>query len=157
MADKVILTREGLEDLKEELAYLKSTKRREVAERIKEALEFGDISENSEYDDAKNEQAFVEGRIKEIEQMLKNAEVIDEEDVETTEVNVGTTVKIKDVDTGEEYTYKLVGTTETDPANQKISNNSPVGSALLGHEVGEQVEIEAPVGKITYEILAIKK
>jgi transcription elongation factor GreA len=157
MAEKVILTKEGLENLKEELTYLRGTKRREVAKRIKQALEFGDISENSEYDDAKNEQAFVEGRIKEIERMLKNAEVIDEDSVNTTEVNVGNTVRIKDLETEEEFTYKLVGTTEADPLNQKISNDSPVGNALIGRKVGEQVEIEAPIGKVNYEILAIKK
>ncbi|MGM0471472.1 MAG: transcription elongation factor GreA [Bacillota bacterium] len=157
MTEKVILTKEGLENLEEELTYLRGTKRREVAQRIKEALEFGDISENSEYDDAKNEQAFVEGRIKEIEQMLNNAEVIKEEDVNTTEVNVGTTVTIKDLDTDEEFEYKIVGTTESDPSDNKISNASPVGKALLGHKVGEEVEIEAPAGKIVYKILAIKK
>ncbi|SDC84633.1 MULTISPECIES: transcription elongation factor GreA [unclassified Candidatus Frackibacter] len=157
MAEKVILTKEGLKNLKEELEYLRGTKRREVAKRIKQALEFGDISENSEYDDAKNEQAFVEGRIKEIERMLRNAEVINEDEVKTTEVNVGTTVRIQDMETGEEFSYKIVGTTEADPLNNKISNASPVGNALLNHKIGEEVEIDAPVGKITYKILAIKK
>ncbi|SEM99090.1 transcription elongation factor GreA [Candidatus Frackibacter sp. WG12] len=157
MAEKVILTKEGLKNLKEELEYLRGTKRREVAKRIKQALEFGDISENSEYDDAKNEQAFVEGRIKEIERMLRNAEVINEDEVKTTEFNVGTTVRIQDMETGEEFSYKIVGTTEADPLNNKISNASPVGNALLNHKIGEEVEIDAPVGKITYKILAIKK
>ncbi|MBM7625029.1 transcription elongation factor GreA [Sporohalobacter salinus] len=157
MAEKVILTKEGLNKLEEELSYLRGTKRREVAKRIKQALEFGDISENSEYDDAKNEQAFVEGRIKEIENMLNNAEIINEDEVDTTEVNVGTTVTIKDMDTEEEYAYKIVGTTEADPLDNKISNASPVGKALLGHKIGEEVEIDAPAGKIIYKILAIQK
>ena len=157
MSEKVILTKEGLKNLEEELEYLRSNKRKEVAKRIKQALEFGDISENSEYDDAKNEQAFVEGRIKEIERMLKNAEVINEDEVKTTEVNIGTIVTINDLETEEENTYKLVGTTEADPLNSKISNASPVGKALIGHKIGEEVEIEAPVGKIKYKILAIEK
>lgn len=157
MAEKVIITKEGLDKLEEELSYLRGTKRKEVTERIKQALEFGDISENSEYDDAKNEQAFVEGRIKEIENILNNAEVIDEDEVETTEVNVGTIVTIKDMETEEEYDYKIVGTTEADPLDNKISNASPVGKALLGHKIGDEVEIDAPAGKIVYKILAIKK
>ncbi|MCK8828474.1 transcription elongation factor GreA [Natroniella acetigena] len=157
MNEKVIVSEDGLNKLREELEYLRGAKRREVAKRIKQALDFGDISENSEYDDAKNEQAFVEGRIKELEQMIRNAEVINKDEIDTTKVSVGTTVTIKDLDEDEEFEYSIVGSTESDPDEQRISNESPLGRTLLGNSVGDTVEVEAPVGVIKYEILAIKK
>ena len=156
MADEVLLTEEGYENLEEELDYLVNEKRREVAKRIKVAREFGDISENSEYDDAKNEQAFVEGRIKEIQNMLKNAKVVHEDEVSDKTVNIGTSVKLRDKDSGEELSYTIVGSAESDPLNNKISNESPIGKAIIGHEVGEKVQVEVPSGIKTYEILLIK-
>lgn len=155
--EKLIISQEGLDKLEEELHYLRGPKRKEIAQRIKEARELGDISENSEYDDAKDEQAFVEGRIKELEQMIKKAEVLDEDDIDTTEVNIGTKVKILDKELDEEIEYKIVSSAETDPDENKISNESPVGKGLLGNKVGDTVEIEVPAGTIEYEILAIRK
>lgn len=157
MADKVLLTEEGYKNLEEELDHLVNVKRREVAKKIKVAREFGDISENSEYDDAKNEQAFIEGRIQEIKNMLKNAKVVKEDEINDKTVNLGTTVKLKDKDSGEELTYTIVGSAESDPLKNKISNESPIGKAILGHQVGDEVEIEAPSGRKTYQILLIKK
>ena len=154
---EVVLTEEGYEKLEEELDYLVNEKRREVAKRIKVAREFGDISENSEYDDAKNEQAFVEGRIQEIENMLRNAKVVKNDEVDDHTVNVGTTVKIKDLDNGDIYTYTLVGSAESDPLENKISNESPIGKNLIGHKIGDQVEVEVPSGTMNYEVLSIEK
>ncbi|MDD2430663.1 MAG: transcription elongation factor GreA [Firmicutes bacterium] len=150
----VLLTQDGLRQLEEELDYLKRTKRREVAQRIKEALAFGDISENSEYDDAKNEQAFVEGRIAELENRLRNAEIIDEK-TGGDNVSLGSTVKLKDVETGESFDFTLVGSTEADPAKAKISNESPVGKAIIGRKIGEIVHVNAPVGSIAYKIESV--
>ncbi len=157
MAEEVLLTEEGCENLEKELDHLINVKRREVAKRIKVAREFGDISENSEYDDAKNEQAFVEGRIKEIENMIRNARIVKDEDVNDETVNIGTTVKLKDVDSGEEFTYTIVGSAEADPLNNKISNQSPIGKSIIGHKVGDVVKVEVPSGITSYEILFIKK
>jgi len=154
---EVVLTEEGYEKLEKELDYLVNEKRREVAKRIKVAREFGDISENSEYDDAKNEQAFVEGRIKEIENMLRNAKVVKDDEVDDHTVNVGTTVKIKDIDSEEIFTYTLVGSAETDPLKNKISNESPIGKNLIGHKIGDEVEVEVPSGTMRYEVLSIEK
>jgi transcription elongation factor GreA len=147
----VLLTQEGLKRLEEELDYLKRIKRREVAQRIKEALAFGDISENSEYDDAKNEQAFVEGRIAELESRLRNAEIIDE-NTSGESVTIGSTVTLKDVETGDIFEFTLVGSTEADPAKNRISNESPVGKAILGRKTGEVVHVNAPAGNIAYKI-----
>ncbi len=155
--DEVVISEEGLEKLKEELDYLRGTKRREVAKRIKEALDFGDISENSEYDDAKNEQAFLEGKIKELEQMIKNAKVINKDDIDTTEVGVGTTVKVEDLDEDDIVEYSIVGPAETDPDHNIISNESPIGRGLLGNRVGDEVEIEVPMGTIRYKVVTIEK
>ncbi|TDX45294.1 transcription elongation factor GreA [Orenia marismortui] len=155
--ERVVISEEGLNKLKEELQYLRGPKRKEVAQRIKEARALGDISENSEYDDAKNEQAFVEGRIKELEQMVKNAEVLNTEEIDTTKVSIGTRVKIKDLDFDEEEEYTIVGSTESNPDDQKISNSSPIGKGLMGHSVGDVVEINVPAGTIKFEILSIKK
>ena len=158
MAEKeVILTLEGLNKLEKELEHLKTVRRREVAERIKQALEFGDISENSEYEDAKNEQGFIEGRILAIEKMLRNARIIDEQDVTLDQVSVGSKVSLFDLETGEQVEYTIVGSTEADPAPFKISNESPVGKALLGRKSGEEVEVSAPVGTLRYRVTAISK
>lgn len=154
---EVILTLDGLKKLEQELEHLKSVKRREVAERIKQAIEFGDISENSEYEDAKNEQAFVEGRILTLEKMLRNARVIDESEVHTQEVSIGSKVLLKDLESGEEIEYTIVGSAEADPANNKISNESPVGKAILGKKKGSVVEVMVPAGILKYEILDIHK
>ena len=155
--DKLILSEEGLQELKDELKYLRGKKRKEVAQRIKKAREMGDISENSEYEEAKNEQAFVEGRVKELEEMIRKAEVIKEEDIDTTQVNVGTKVKLLDKEFDEKVEYKIVSSAESDPDENKISNESPIGKGLIGHKVGETVEIEVPAGTVEYEILAIRK
>jgi len=158
MSDKeVILTLEGLKKLEEELERLKSVRRKEVAARIKQAIEFGDISENSEYEDAKNEQAFIEGNILALEKKLRNARVIDTNDVNVDTVSVGSTVELEDVDSGDFFEYTIVGSVEADPAKNKISNESPVGKALLGNKIGSMVEISVPVGIIKYKVLGIKK
>jgi transcription elongation factor GreA len=154
---EVLLTYEGLKKLEEELEYLKGEKRKEIADRIKQALAFGDISENSEYDEAKNEQAQNEVRIIQLETMLKNATIIDEEEVDTEIVNLGAKVKIRDIKSKEEYDYQIVGSTEADPASNRISNESPVGSALMGHKAGDTIDVEVPGGKIRYKILSIYK
>lgn len=156
MAEKeVILTVEGLKKLEDELELLKTQKRREVAERIKQAIEFGDISENSEYEDAKNEQAFIEGRIITLEKMLRNARVIDENDGTDT-VGLGNTVLLKDMDFGEQEEYTIVGSAEADPGTNKISNESPVGKAVLGQTKGAIVEVNVPAGMLRYQIVDIR-
>lgn len=156
-AKQVILTCEGLEKLEQELEYLKTEKRREVAEKIKQALAFGDLSENSEYDEAKNEQAQMEIRIVQLENMLKNAKVIDDDEVTTHIVSVGSKVKVLDMDFDEEVIYSIVGSTETDPSQNKISDESPVGAALLGKAVGDVVDVEVPSGIIQFKILEISR
>ncbi|MFO7819048.1 MAG: transcription elongation factor GreA [Halanaerobacter sp.] len=155
--EKVLISEEGLKKLKGELQELRGPKRKEISQRIKEARELGDISENSEYEDAKNEQAFIEGRIRELEEKLKNAEVINEDEIDTTEVNVGTTVTLHDEEFDEKVEYEIVGSTESDPDEGKISNKSPIGKGLLGHGVGETVTIEVPAGEVKYKILGIRK
>ncbi|WAH37357.1 transcription elongation factor GreA [Alicyclobacillus dauci] len=158
MAEKeVLLTPEGLKKLEDELENLKSVKRREVAERIKLAISYGDISENSEYEDAKNEQAFIEGRIMTLEKMLRNARIINEDEVDTDVVSVGSTVLLKDVEFDEDVKYTIVGSAEANPAENKISNESPVGRALLGKSVGSVVEVNVPAGTIQFKILDIKR
>lgn len=154
----VVLSPEGLAKLQEELDYLRNVKRKEVAERLKEARSYGDLSENSEYDDARNEQAFVEGRITMLENTLRNAVVIDEEEanVPSGEVRLGCTVVLKDLEYGDLLEYSLVGTVEADPAKNKISNESPVGKAIMGRKKGDVVEVEAPVGTIKYELVDVK-
>jgi transcription elongation factor GreA len=154
---EVVLTQEGLRKMEEELEYLKSVKRREIAARIKQAIDFGDISENSEYDEAKNEQAFVEGRIALLEEKLRNVKLIDEVDISTDVVGVGSKIRLKDLDTNEVFEYMIVGSAEADPIKNKISNESPVGKALLGKSKGTVVEIAVPVVTIRYEILDIMK
>ncbi|MGE5473488.1 MAG: transcription elongation factor GreA [Ignavibacteriales bacterium] len=158
MNDKeVILTYEGLKKLEDELENLKSVKRREIAERIKAALAFGDLSENAEYDEAKNDQAYVEARIAHIENMLKHAKLIDEDEITTDTVGLGTKVKVLDVDEKEEVEYTIVGSTEADPSNFKISNESPVGRALIGQAVGNDVKVIVPDGIISLKVLEIHK
>ena len=154
---QVILTGEGLKKLEDELENLKTVRRKEVSEKIKQALAFGDLSENSEYDEAKNEQAEIEARISEIENMLKNAQIIDEDEVATDVVSVGAKITVKDLEDGEVSDYLIVGSTEADPMKGKISDESPLGTALLGHKIGETVTVEAPIGKIEYEIINISK
>ena len=152
----MILTKDGLKKLQDELENLKSVRRIEVAERIKQAIAFGDISENSEYDDAKNEQAFIEGRIQELEQKLRNVEVISEEKKPKNVVTRGCKVVVRDMEFNEDMEYTLVGTAEADPEAMRISNESPVGAAILGQKVGKVVEVQAPVGTIKYKIMKIK-
>ncbi|MCX7885480.1 MAG: transcription elongation factor GreA [Caloramator sp.] len=154
---QVILTYEGVKKIEQELEYLKTVKRKEVTQKIKTALSFGDLSENSEYDEAKNEQAFVEGRIATLENMLKNAKVIDEDDIKTDIVSIGTTVKVKDLEFQDELEFTIVGSAEADPASMKISNEAPIGKGLLGKKVGDKVVIQVPDGVTTFEILEIKK
>jgi transcription elongation factor GreA len=154
---ETVLTLEGLTKLEKELEFLKTVRRREIAERIKQAIEFGDISENSEYEDAKNEQGFIEGRILSLEKMLRNAKVIDDEDVQTDKVSLGSRVHITDLETNEELVYTIVGSAEANPSAQKISNESPVGKGLLGKKIKEIVEISVPVGVLRYRIDRIEK
>jgi transcription elongation factor GreA len=146
MQKDVILTPEGLEKLKQEIEYLSNDKRREVAERIKEAREFGDISENSEYDDAKNEQAMLEARIASLEDKLRSASVIDASELSSDLVRVGSAVNVKDEDTSKSASYTIVGSTEANPSENKLSNESPVGKALLGHKKGDVVSVQLPNG-----------
>ncbi len=158
MSEKeVILTLEGLKKLEEELEYLKSVKRREVAERIKVAIGYGDISENSEYEDAKNEQAFIEGRVITLEKLLRNARIINDDDVDINTVSVGSVVTIEDLEFNEVLEYSIVGTAESDPLQNKISNESPVGRAILGKKKGSIVDVNVPAGMIQYKIIDIKK
>ena len=156
MAKNVQLTKEGLEKLKAELENLKTQGRTDIAEKIRVARGYGDLSENSEYDEAKNEQAKIEARIVELEKMLENAVII-EEDVDTDSVTVGVTVTVFDVDFEEEMTYKVVGPAEADPMHGLISDDSPVGKALLGARVGDTVTAEAPVGELKFKIVSISK
>ncbi len=153
---QIILTAEGLKKIEQKLDHLKSVRRREVAERIKQAIEFGDISENSEYEDAKNEQAFIEGEILTLEKMLRNAKLIDEEEISADVVTLGSTVVLKDLEIGDELEYTIVGSAEADPIECKISNESPVGEAILGRKVGSVVEVNVPAGTLKYEIVDIK-
>ncbi|MBR1779463.1 MAG: transcription elongation factor GreA [Clostridia bacterium] len=157
MEKQVLLTEEGLKKLEDELEQLKTEKRKEIAEKIKVALSFGDLSENSEYDEAKNEQALVEARIATIEATLKNVQVISEKDIDTNKVFVGTKVKLLDVESKEECTYKIVGSNEADPDDGKISDMSPVGNGLIGHKIGQKVKISTPGGTAIYKILEISK
>lgn len=158
MANKeVILTPEGVAKLEKKLEHLKTVRRREIAERIKQAIAFGDISENAEYDEAKNEQAFIEGEIITLENMLRVARVIDEEDISTDVVNIGATVRVLDMEFDEELEYIIVGSAEADPAHSKISNESPVGRALIGKSIGDVVEVAVPDGVIEFKILDIRK
>jgi transcription elongation factor GreA len=141
-----VITQEGLEKLKEEIEHLSTVKRREVAERIKEAREFGDIAENAEYDDAKNEQALLEQRIAQLEERVRRATVIDDKDISTDQVQVGSTVHVKDQKSGDSQKFQIVGSAEADPTEHKLSNESPIGKALLGHKRNEVVTVDVPRG-----------
>jgi transcription elongation factor GreA len=157
MVKQVFLTEQGLKKLEEELEQLKTEKRKEIAEKIKVALSFGDLSENSEYDEAKNEQAMVESRIATIEAMLKNVKLIDDEELNTESVGLGSKIKVLDIEYNENITYQIVGSTEADPDSNIISDESPVGRAMLNHKVGDDIEVDAPSGTIKYKILEISK
>ena len=155
MAKQTVLTSEGLKKLEEELDELKSVKRREVAEKIKVALGYGDLSENSEYDEAKNEQGLIEARIAEIEATLKNVKIIDEDNLSTEHVQLGNTVTVKDIDEDEILVLHIVGSKEVDVDAGKISDESPIGKALIGHSKGDVVDVEAPAGTFKFEIIDI--
>ena len=158
MSDReIILTQEGYDNLDKELNYLKTEKRTEIAERIKVALGFGDLSENSEYDEAKNAQAENEGKIAEIENTLRLAKVVDDDDVSTRKAGVGTLVTVHDYEFDEDISYGIVGATEVNMAENKISNESPVGKAIIGKKKGEEVEVETPGGVMKYKILSIHR
>ena len=152
-----ILTQEGYNKIEEEVEYLKTVKRKEVAERIKVAISFGDLSENAEYDEAKNEQAQVEERIVKLENILRKAVIIDESQIDSNIVTIGSTVKVYDTDFEEEVEYTIVGSAEADPYNGKISNESPVGSAFIGKHKGDDVEVQVPNGVAIYKILDIRR
>ncbi len=154
---EVLLTQEGYDNLEKELEYLTTEKRGEIAERIKIALGFGDLSENSEYDEAKNAQAANETKIAELENKLRYAKIIDESEIDTKTVQVGNTVKVLDMEFNEEESYTIVGSTEVDLAQNKISNESPIGVALMGAKKGQVVEAQAPAGVIKYKIISISK
>jgi transcription elongation factor GreA len=153
---EVILTKEGFEKLKKEIDFLSTTKRLEVAERIRVAREFGDIAENAEYDDAKNEQAMLEHRIALLEERLRDARVIQKSEITADVVSIGSHVRLKDVDANETVEYHIVGSAEANPAENKLSNESPVGKAIIGHKKGETVEVAAPRGTLKFKILDIK-
>lgn len=158
MASKqYVLTNEGLEKLETELDYLKSEKRQEIAEKIKEARAQGDLSENSEYDEAKNEQAQVEGRIAELENILKNAQVLAADEIDTKEVRIGCIVKLQNVNTDQTMEFEICGSAESDPAKGRISDESPVGRALLGKKVNNKAVVETPAGELTFKILSIAR
>ena len=154
---KCILTYEGLKKLEDELENLKVVRRKEVSQKIKEAREQGDLSENAEYDAAKDEQRDIEARIEELEKILKNAEVVVEEEADLDKVSIGCSVKILDCEFDEELEYKIVGSTEANSLKGKISNESPVGKALLGKQVGDTVTVETPAGEFSYKVLSIHR
>ncbi len=153
---EVILTPEGYEKLKQEIEELSTTKRREVAERIRVAREFGDIAENAEYDDAKNEQMLLEHRIATLEQRMRDARVINKKEIPKDVVSVGSMVKLRDVDAKQTVEYHIVGSAEANPSENKLSNESPVGRAIMGHKKGETVEVTAPRGTLKFKILEVK-
>ncbi len=154
---EILLTQEGYDNLEKEIEFLKTEKRTEIAERIKVALGFGDLSENSEYDEAKSAQAANENKIAELENKIRYAKIIDESEIDTKTVQIGNIVTLHDIEFNEEIEYTIVGSTEVDLALNRISNESPMGVALLGAKKGEVVEVEAPAGIMKYKILAIKK
>jgi transcription elongation factor GreA len=153
---EIVLTAEGLTKLETELDELKTVHRKEVNDRIRQAKEYGDLSENAEYEDAKQEQAFIEGRILKLEGMIRNARIIDESEYASDEVHLGAVVKVKDLKNGESYEFSIVGSAEADPSNSRISNESPLGRALIGHKKGATVDVATPRGVVKYKIEAIK-
>lgn len=154
-SDELLLTKDGLQKLENELSHLRTVKRKEIAARIKEAISYGDITDNSEYEDAKNEQAFIEGRIITLEKMLRRARLLEKDENSDSNVSLGSTVILRDLNLNQDYEYTIVSTAEADPTDKKISNESPVGKAILGLTVGEQVEVKAPAGTFSYRIEAI--
>lgn len=154
---KNILTYEGLKKYEDELTHLKVVRRQEVAQKIKEAREQGDLSENAEYDAAKDEQRDIEARIEELEKILKNAEVVDEDEVDLDKISIGCKIRILDIEFNEELEYKIVGSTEANSLKGKISNESPVGKALMGHKVGDKVDVDTQAGVISYKVLEIQR
>ena len=158
MNDKeIVLTRDGLKKLQEELDELKTVHRREVNERIRQAKEFGDISENAEYEDAKQEQAFVEGRILKLEGMIRNARIIDQSDFIADAVHLGAMVKVKELSSGRSHEFTIVGSAEADPKNARLSNESPLGRALMGRKQGDVVDVTTPRGQMKYKVESINK
>jgi transcription elongation factor GreA len=154
--DELLLTQDGLKKLENELSHLRTVKRKEIAARIKEAISYGDITDNSEYEDAKNEQAFIEGRIITLEKMLRRARLLEKDENSDSNISLGSTVTLRDLNLNQDYEYTIVSTAEADPTEKKISNESPVGKAILGLTVGEQVEVKAPAGTFSYRIEAIR-
>lgn len=154
---KYVMTYEGVKKLEEELENLKTVKRKEITAKIKVALSFGDLSENAEYDEAKNDQAFAEGRILTLENMLKNAVIVDESEIPADTINVGSIVKVKDFEFDEEVEFTVLGSAEADPMQNKISNESPVGKALMGKKVGAVIEVPVPNGISKFEVLGIRR
>ena len=155
MSDELVLTQKGVQELEEKLEYLKTVRRQEIAEQIKVARSFGDLSENAEYDEARNEQSRMEGEIASIEATLKRAVVVDDADVPMDTVGIGSKVRILDIEYNEELEYKIFGTVEADPTVGSISNESPVGKALMGRTVGDEIEVSAPAGLLRFRILQI--
>jgi transcription elongation factor GreA len=153
---EVILTPEGYEKLKQEIEFLSNEKRREVAGRIRDARQFGDIAENAEYDDAKNEQALLEQRIAKLEERLRDARVLEKGEVKSDVVSVGSRVRLRDIDAGKTFEYHIVGSAEADPAESRLSNESPVGKAIMGRKKGDTVEVTTPRGALKFKILGIK-
>jgi transcription elongation factor GreA len=154
---ELMLTADGRRRIEQELEHLRTVHRKEVAARIRDSKEFGELSENSEYEDAKTEQAFVEGRILELKRILQNAHVIDEHQVKTDVVGVGSKVRVCDLETKDEWEYTIVGSVEADPIQARISNESPVGEALMYKKVGEVIQVEVPAGMASYKIIKIRK
>jgi transcription elongation factor GreA len=157
MIKQMVLTQEGLEKLERELEELKTVKRRDIADKIKTALSFGDLSENSEYDEAKNEQGIVEARIAEIEATLMNVEILDADSLTTEQIQIGNKIKLKNTETGKEMNLRIVGSKEVDMKAGKISDESPIGKACMGRKVGDVFNADAPAGTVTYEVLEISK
>ena len=155
--NRPVISAEGLAKLEEDLNFLKVVKRKEIAEQIKTAISFGDLSENAEYDEAKNEQARIEGQISELENVIRTAVVVEDSEISTKEVGVGSIVRVQDVDSGREIEYKVVGATEADPLAGKVSNESPIGAALIGGKKGKKVSFAIPDGTRTLKILEIRR
>jgi len=153
---EIVLTAEGLSKIEHELDELKTVHRREVNDRIRQAKEYGDLSENAEYEDAKQEQAFIEGRILKLEAMIRNARLIDESEYVADEVHLGAVVKVKDLKNNESYEFSIVGSAEADPSNRRISNESPLGKAMMGHKKGATIDVVTPRGQVKYKIESIK-
>lgn len=154
---EIVLTQDGFRKIEQELEHLRTVHRREVADRIRDSKQFGELSENSEYEDAKTEQAFVEGRILELKRVLQNAHVIDEDEIRTDVVGIGSKVMVRDMETEDEWRFTIVGSVEADPSEDRISNESPVGEALIDKKVGDMVDVETPAGIVKYKIIKIGK